>query len=243
MRGKYLKRNANLPFSDAVEDIAQAGEKGHVFPISPDTTLAGYLPQLLGKPHAGTFTSACSCYLHRGTAISPQHAGNLFVASPRRTWCSGRSSKPMARSCVPTTLTPRFEILASSDTWCRPVFLADGPDGALYICDMYRKVIDHRKFFPAGVYQAADFEAGKGLGASTDSSARLAIAPRPGSWPMRALQNRAPRSAMPTAGRATPPAACSSSTPTPRPSGCSNRWRPATNPITPASPRSARSMV
>ena len=49
------------------------------------------------------------------------------------------------------------EFLASSDSWFRPVFVTDGPDGALYVCDMYRKVVDHRRFFAKGVYKPEDF--------------------------------------------------------------------------------------
>src|SRR4051812_28427497 len=34
------------------------------------------------------------------------------------------------------------EFLASTDNWFRPVWLTLGPDGALYVCDFYREVIE-----------------------------------------------------------------------------------------------------
>jgi hypothetical protein len=45
-----------------------------------------------------------------------------------------------------------------------PVFLADGPDGALYVCDMYRKTIEHPDYLPEEVRKRTDFESGKQMG-------------------------------------------------------------------------------
>ncbi len=35
------------------------------------------------------------------------------------------------------------ELLRSRDIWFRPVQIGEGPDGGLYIADMYREVIEH----------------------------------------------------------------------------------------------------
>ena len=40
------------------------------------------------------------------------------------------------------------EALRSRDNWFRPVFLAHGPDDALYVADMYRGVIEHPAYLP-----------------------------------------------------------------------------------------------
>ena len=40
------------------------------------------------------------------------------------------------------------EFLASSDPAFRPVNLATGPDGALYVVDMYRELVEHPQFVP-----------------------------------------------------------------------------------------------
>ena len=47
--------------------------------------------------------------------------------------------------------TPAYEgveFLASRDDWFRPVNLELGPDGALYVVDMYRAVIEHPEWMP-----------------------------------------------------------------------------------------------
>src|SRR5258708_27353044 len=61
-------------------------------------------------------------------------------------------------------LLERREFLASSDDWCRPVFMTSGPDGALYVCDMYRKVIEHPDYLPNEIRKHADFDSGKNQG-------------------------------------------------------------------------------
>jgi putative membrane-bound dehydrogenase-like protein len=44
--------------------------------------------------------------------------------------------------------TTTQEFLASRDDWFRPVDLQNGPDGALYVVDMYRAVIEHPEWVP-----------------------------------------------------------------------------------------------
>src|SRR5262249_25565176 len=47
------------------------------------------------------------------------------------------------------------------DNWFRPVNLANGPDGALYVCDMYRKTIEHPDYLPEASRKITDFDSGK----------------------------------------------------------------------------------
>ena len=42
--------------------------------------------------------------------------------------------------------------------------LANGPDGALYVVDMYRKDIDHPAYVPEESRRLFDFTAGRGMG-------------------------------------------------------------------------------
>ena len=50
------------------------------------------------------------------------------------------------------------EFLRSRDNWFRPASFANGPDGCLYICDMYREVIEHPWSLPEGIKQHLEFE-------------------------------------------------------------------------------------
>jgi putative heme-binding domain-containing protein len=56
------------------------------------------------------------------------------------------------------------EFLASSDNWFRPTMLKTGPDGALYIADMYRLVIEHPEWIPKEMQARLDVRAGEDKG-------------------------------------------------------------------------------
>ncbi|HSG72077.1 MAG TPA: c-type cytochrome, partial [Planctomycetaceae bacterium] len=57
-----------------------------------------------------------------------------------------------------------IEFLASRDSWFRPVNMAHGPDGALYVCDMYRAVIEHPQFMPDELKARPDLTLGNDRG-------------------------------------------------------------------------------
>lgn len=146
-----------------VMDLAESGLATPLFPLSPDTTAASYIPKLMRKPHAGSFTSSCGLCFYSGDQL-PLHRGSFFICEPAQNLVHCRiikesdeilSSEPSSKGC---------EFLASPDQWFRPVFAANGPDGALYICDMYRKYIDHPNYLPPEVSSSMDFDAGKRKG-------------------------------------------------------------------------------
>ena len=56
------------------------------------------------------------------------------------------------------------EFLASADNWFRPAMLAAGPDGALWVADMYRQTIEHPEWIPLEVQQKIDLRAGSDMG-------------------------------------------------------------------------------
>ncbi|HEY2250887.1 MAG TPA: HEAT repeat domain-containing protein, partial [Planctomycetaceae bacterium] len=56
------------------------------------------------------------------------------------------------------------EFLASADNWFRPVQARTGPDGALWIVDMYRYVIEHPRWIPPEDLAKVDVRAGHDLG-------------------------------------------------------------------------------
>ena len=56
------------------------------------------------------------------------------------------------------------EFLASTDEWFRPVNVETGPDGCLYIVDMYRAVIEHPDFVPDELKKRPDLRMGDDRG-------------------------------------------------------------------------------
>jgi glucose/arabinose dehydrogenase len=53
------------------------------------------------------------------------------------------------------------EFFRSGDEWCRPVNVTTGPDGALYVCDIYRRWIDHARFFQEEFVKTHDMREGE----------------------------------------------------------------------------------
>ncbi|MBI5800927.1 MAG: c-type cytochrome [Verrucomicrobia bacterium] len=161
---RYLKRNPHLAFSDTVQDVAPPGDAAKVWPLSADHTTAAFIPSLMSTPHAGTFTSACGISLWRGGALPAGFANSAFICEPAQNLVQRQVLTPDGPTFKSAPATPGREFLASADTWFRPVFSATGPDGALYICDMYRKVIDHPQYLPEHIRGTLDYEAGKTMG-------------------------------------------------------------------------------
>lgn len=56
------------------------------------------------------------------------------------------------------------EFLASTDTWFRPANFSVGPDGHLYVIDMYRQHIETPLSIPADLQTDMDFDAGNTMG-------------------------------------------------------------------------------
>ncbi|HUQ64763.1 MAG TPA: PVC-type heme-binding CxxCH protein [Flavitalea sp.] len=156
-----LRRNSNLTFTETYENVSTSEAEAKVFPISHANTTADYIPTLIGRSHTGTFTSACGVMVFNGTGLTAAHRGNVFICEPAQNLVQRQIMHPQGvsfRSELPYT---GHDFLASSNTWFRPVYLQHGPDGALYVADMHRKVIDHPSYVPEEARPGLDFESGK----------------------------------------------------------------------------------
>ena len=162
---RYLHRNPHLAFSETVQDcpadlapepLAGHGRRGRLYPISANITTA--------DSHAGTFTAACGVIVYRGGGLPAQYRGGAFSCDPTGNLVHFDGSNRAAQRSPAGRSAEKGEFLASSDNWFRPVFLASGPEEALYICDMYRKTIEHPDYLPAEIRKRTDFESGRGMG-------------------------------------------------------------------------------
>lgn len=155
---------ANMPLA-AVSRNPHAGlTKGHVdiAPFGGDSKVYPYeLSHTTSNAHLGTHTAACGHGIYRGDLV-PDLKGDIFVCEPpgqlvtRAKFVADGSSFKAERFRV----GKQTEFLRSRDEWFRPVNIRTGPDGALYVCDMYRRFIDHARFFPDEFQQAHYMRAG-----------------------------------------------------------------------------------
>lgn len=158
-----LERNPNLTSVKPVMDLALPGAETPLFPKAPDTTASSFIPKLMQNLHAGTFTSSCGLCFYTGDAL-PGHRGNFFICEPAQNLLHCRILEETAHFIRSHPSSKGREFLASTDQWFRPVFAANGPDGALYLCDMYRKYVDHPNYLPSEAHKNMDFDAGKQRG-------------------------------------------------------------------------------
>jgi putative membrane-bound dehydrogenase-like protein len=159
-----LKRNPNLAFSDTVQEVSSVGAQARVWPLSRDLTTASFHPTLMNTPHVGTFTSASGVHIHRGDALPEGDRGSVFIAESAQNLVQRQVLERDGVSFRSRPAREGVEFLASRDTWFRPVFNTNGPDGALYIVDMYRKDIDHPAYVPEASRRLFDFTAGSARG-------------------------------------------------------------------------------
>jgi mono/diheme cytochrome c family protein/glucose/arabinose dehydrogenase len=89
-------------------------------------------------------TAACGPIIYRSGLFPAEFYGNAFFVEP-----AGNLVKRLVLTEANGTMTARnayegTEFLTSTDERFRPVNTASGPDGALYLVDMYRGIIQHR---------------------------------------------------------------------------------------------------
>lgn len=119
-----------------------------VYPIRPTPAVnRGYIPGILDDENKlKEFTAACSPLVYRGTALPAEFYGNAFVCEPSGNLIKRNVVKSEGLHLAAQDPHPGKEFLASTDERFRPVHLAQGPDGALYVADMYRGLIQHKAY-------------------------------------------------------------------------------------------------
>ncbi len=141
---EYLYRNPGQSFSQCVNRTLAPPEKITLYPsrVTPGIN-RGY--RTLGADGIlRTVTAACAPLYYRESLLPSAFAGNVFICEPaanlvKRIVVDDTNGVLSARNAYPST-----EFLTSTDERFRPVNLTTGPDGALYIVDMYRGILQHR---------------------------------------------------------------------------------------------------
>jgi putative heme-binding domain-containing protein len=152
----YQRRNPHFAAPLGRVDVPEVAGNAPVFPIS----------QLVARFNdfhtANRFTSACSAMIYRDDLFGPAFSGAMFVSEPVHNLVHHEVVTPQGvtfRSRRPPD-EQQSEFLASSDNWFRPTMIQTGPDGALWIADMYRHVIEHPEWIPADWQAKLDLQAG-----------------------------------------------------------------------------------
>lgn len=161
LEDRYLRRNPNFVPPNAIVSIASVPGAGPVFPAS--RTLARF-----NDPHGfNHFTSACGLALYRDDWLGADLAGNAFTCEPVHNLVHREVLSPAGATFAGRRAPGEesSEFLSSADNWSRFTAARPGPDGALYVVDMYRLVIEHPTWIPAAWQQVlGDLRAGEQMG-------------------------------------------------------------------------------
>ena len=146
----YLRRNPNLLLSNSTQSISDHGSAAEVFPITQN-------PQHQLLTDVGVITSACGLTAYSGGAFpAPYNKGVTFVAEPVSNLVHVDKLKPEGVMFTASRIKPHQEFLASTDAKFRPVNLYTGPDGALYVVDYYRQIIEHPEWMGKEVIESGE---------------------------------------------------------------------------------------
>ena len=154
----YLKRNPDLLVADATETLTDHGS--NVFPVTEN-------PERQLLTNVGIFTSACGNTLYTGGDFgTPYNNAVHFVAEPVSNLVHADYLKNHGVSFTASRIgaDPRREFLASTDAWFRPVNMCVGPDGALYLLDYYREIIEHPEWMSKEAINAGRLYNGRDRG-------------------------------------------------------------------------------
>jgi putative membrane-bound dehydrogenase-like protein len=141
---RYLTRNPHVPTASPLKHVVGPGSPV-VYPAS----------QLEKRFHSfeqsGRFTSACSGMIYNDELLFGRSSlTHAFTCEPFHNLVqhnvlsddgvSFKARRPVGEG--------QMDFFASEDRWCRPVMVRTGPDGGLWVADMYRYMIEHPDWLP-----------------------------------------------------------------------------------------------
>ena len=130
----YLRRNPALRAASTSKDVADHPPR--VYPVTLN-------PKHRILTDIGNFTSACGIAVYSGGLFPAPYDRASFVADPAHNLVHCDLLKEDGVTLQASRVQDEAEFLASTDHWFRPVFVYAGPDGALYVVDYYRRIIEH----------------------------------------------------------------------------------------------------
>jgi putative membrane-bound dehydrogenase-like protein len=174
---RYGARNPFFSMPAPRVSIAVDGPAAEVYRLSPEEPwrvlrtrwrVNGLVPGPIegGGRASGYFTSATGLTVFRGNAWPEEYRGDVFIADCGSNLIHRKKLRPdgVALKAERPADEQKTEFVRSRDVWFRPVQMANAPDGALYILDMYREVIEHPWSLPQSIKKHLDLNSGNDRG-------------------------------------------------------------------------------
>ncbi len=142
LQDHYLRRNPHVIPPDPIHQL---------FPRNPPVYPASSMEKRFHSfDQAGRFTSACGIEVYRDRMLFDDGKTHAFTCEPFHNVVQHHilEDDGVTFKAVRDPAESKMDFLASEDRWCRPVMVRTGPDGALWVADMYRYMIEHPQWLP-----------------------------------------------------------------------------------------------
>jgi putative membrane-bound dehydrogenase-like protein len=142
LQDHYLRRNPHVIPPDPIHQL---------FPRNPPVYPASSMEKRFHSfDQAGRFTSACGIEVYRDKVLFDDGKTHAFTCEPFHNVVQHHilEDDGVTFKAVRDPAESKMDFLASEDRWCRPVMVRTGPDGALWVADMYRYMIEHPQWLP-----------------------------------------------------------------------------------------------
>ncbi len=155
---RYLTRNPRLAVPTTRDMVSDHESSATLYQVSPPETRVNHPEQ------AGRFSGGSGIGYYGGGALPAPFEGSLFVNDVVVNVVHQDVLTPNGPSFTASRHETEAELLGGRDNWFRPVTVATGPHGGLYVVDMHRAVIEHPEWIPDAVEQTLDVRAGDDKG-------------------------------------------------------------------------------
>ncbi len=156
---RYVKGRRMLQ-NHTLENISDHEVNGlaRIYPIGEQESRVNHPEQ------SGYFSGSCGITYYGGGAFGVEYDNTVWVADVVLNLIHVDKLTPNGGSFTASRQLENHDFLASTDRSFRPVNMEVGPDGHLYVVDIYRKVIEHPEWIPDDIEKTLDLEAGKDQG-------------------------------------------------------------------------------
>ena len=156
---RYIE-GRSLLVDHTLQNISDHEENGlaRVYPIGEQATRLNHPEQ------SGYFSGSCGITYYDGGSWGKKYDQTVWVNDVVLNLVHVDKIKKDQSAFKAVRLFKEKEFLATSDRSSRPVNLEVGPDGNMYLIDMYRDVIEHPEWIPDEMEKTLHINAGKDKG-------------------------------------------------------------------------------